>query len=53
MSQKQQFFGVILARGSEKILSTLSYKIGQNIVDKFTKLNNINLPMEYFRADIL
>ena len=27
MSQKQQFFGVILARGSEKILSTLCYKL--------------------------
>ena len=53
MSQKQHFFGVMLARWSEKILNTLCYKFRQNIVDKFTKLNNINLPTEYFRVDIL
>ena len=52
MSQKQQFFGVILARKSEKILNTC-HKLGQDIVDKLTKVNNINLPLVYFRADIL
>ena len=34
-------------------VNTFNYNLGQNIVDKFTKISKINFSMEYFIVDLL